>query len=66
MIPQGIITLKKIRDTLIKELSEYARYPKSIISETTAAIEILESAMTDIAGEEWQSLNAENIWYAKE
>lgn len=67
MIPQGIITLKKIRDTLIKELSEmvYVRCSKSIIIETTSAIEILENAMTDIAGEEWQSLNTENIWYAK-
>lgn len=62
-----MLTLKKTRDTLIKELSEmvYARYPTSIITETTSAIEILENAMTDIAGEEWQSLNTENIWYTK-
>lgn len=67
MIPQGIITLKKTRDTLIKELSEmvYARYPTSIITETTSAIEILENVMTEIAGEEWQALNTNNIWYVK-
>lgn len=67
MIPQGIITLKKTRDTLIKELSEmvYARYPTSIITETTSAIEILEKTMTDIAGEEWGNINTDNIWYVK-
>jgi len=66
-LPEGVKTLKKIRDTLNDELqgmNVFGQYPERLVNEVRAAIEIIEETMTERAGTEWETFDPKNVWYA--